>query len=233
MSTNCSQCKVKEYPCLTYIFLFSTHESVISNQAQSSNTKIIFRAHSHWLINLCWPDGFSQGPLSRQCSNPALWTLFRKVQMSLTTQWFSEGWAWEKSWSYHDRLTWRDCLHFSCYFFLMILNQECFQNEEEGERKILLSIMLKYFNRFSITLSMCKELACKAVELEMKWKRKLLTPEPQWTECAVCRRTWNHIRGLSKHGRLSWSFHPSTLCWINNKKLPIWAPKKRYSQEHG
>ena len=66
------------------LFLFSTHESVISNQAQSSNTKIIFRAHSHWPINLCWPDGFSQGPGSTQCSNPALWTLFRKVQMSLT-----------------------------------------------------------------------------------------------------------------------------------------------------
>ena len=164
---------------------------------------------------------------------PSLMDIIQKGPDVTDMQWFSEGWAWEKSWSYHDWLTWRDCLYFSCYFFLMILNQECFQNEEEGERKILLSIMLKYFNGFCITLSMCKELACKAVESEMKWKRKLLTPEPQWTECGVCRWTWNHIRGLSKHGRLSWSFHPSTLCWINNKNLHIWAPKKRYSQECG
>ena len=116
---------------------------------------------------------------SKTVFQPSLMDIVQKGPEVTDTQWFSEGWAWEKSWSYHGRLTWRDCLHFPCYFFLMILNQECFQNEEKGERKILLSI--KYFSRFCITLAMCKELACKADEVKEKAAHPWTTLNSVWS----------------------------------------------------
>lgn len=116
---------------------------------------------------------------SKTVFQPSLMDIVQKGPVVTDTQWFSEGWAWEKSWSYHGQLTWRDCLHFPCYFFLMILNQECFQNEEKGERKILLSI--KYFSRFCITLAMCKELACKADEVKEKAAHPWTTINSMWS----------------------------------------------------